>query len=51
MSPHFSQAVPLRLLSQQFQTHPPVVVDEEHILKVVAPLCDMMGTTNRDCSC
>jgi hypothetical protein len=44
------QPVPGRLLGQQLQIHPPVVVDEEEeILPVVAPLYDMMGTTGHNC--
>jgi len=39
----------LRLLGQKFQIHPPIVVDEEHILPVVAPLRNVMGTPGRNC--
>ena len=36
-------------IGQQFQIHSPIVVDEEHILAIVAPLRDVMGTTDRNC--
>ncbi len=49
-SPLDRQTVPGRLLGQQIQIHPPVVVDEEHILPVVAPLHDMVGATGHNCS-
>jgi len=45
------QAVLVRLLGQKLQIHPPIVVDEEHILPVVAPLRDMMGTADHNCPC
>lgn len=41
----------VRLLGQQFQIHPPIVVDEEHILPVVAPLRNVMGTPGRHYPC
>jgi len=44
------QAVFVRLFGQQLQIHPPIIVDEEYVLAVVVPLCDVMGTTNRNCS-
>jgi len=46
---HNLQAVLIRLLGQKLQIHPPIRVDEEHILTLVAPLRDVMGTTTRNC--
>jgi len=43
------QRVLVRLLFQQLQIHPAIIVDEEHILAVVPTLRDMMGESNGYC--
>jgi hypothetical protein len=41
----------LRLRRQQFEVHPPIVVHEEHVLPVIAPLGHMMrDARNHDSS-
>jgi hypothetical protein len=44
------QRVFVRLLFQQLQIHPAIIIDKEHILAVVAALGDMMGESNCYCS-
>ena len=43
------QRVLVRLLFQQLQIHPSIIIHEEHILAVVPALRDMMGEP--DCYC
>jgi hypothetical protein len=38
------------LIFQKLQIHPPIIIDKEHILAVVAALRDMMGESNCYCS-
>ena len=45
------QAAGVAFLSQQAQVKPPVVINEEHILPVVAPLRDVMSTARNDNAC
>ena len=44
------EPVLVRLLFEELQIHPPIIIDEEDILAVVASLGDMMGTSGRNCS-
>ena len=43
------QRVFVRLLFQQLQIHPSIIIDEENILAVVTTLGDMIGETNGYC--
>ncbi len=44
------QRVLVRLLFQQLQIHPAIIIDKEHILAVIPALRDMMGESNCCCS-
>jgi len=42
------QPIPFALLFKELQIYSPVVIDKENVLTVVAPLSDMMRTSDRD---
>ena len=44
------QRVFVRLLLQQLQIHPAIIIYKEHILAVVNAMGDMMGESNCYCS-
>jgi len=46
----YLQAIFLRLVFQEFQIHPPVVIGKEYILAIITPLSNMMGKSNCNCS-